>query len=256
MIRRIAIELLVAVMIGSVLGLLGPFESYRLAIGPRIAYWIFMIIAGLAIFRPTLVVSDWLAEETGLPRWASIGLAIGLGSLPMTLLVAWLFSGFDVSRAILFDGLPLLYGQVLLISLLTRAVYRAIFGEPAVQAVAAKPMPTPVEPVATLAASPSSFAARLPPGFGPLRALGGEDHYVRAYDDAGSALILIRLRDAIAELGGSIAGEQVHRSWWVARDAVAARKNDGRTTRLVLVNGLEVPVSRERVAELKSAVWF
>ena len=46
---------------------------------------------------------------------------------PMTLLVAWLFSGFDVSRALQLPDLPVLYGDVLLISLLTNGAYHFVF---------------------------------------------------------------------------------------------------------------------------------
>lgn len=255
MIRRIAIYLLVAVIIGAFLGLLGPFETYRFAVGLRMAYWIFMIIAGLAIFRPTLIASDWLAAETGMPRWAAGGVAITIGSLPMTLLVAWLFNGFNLARAIHSDVLPVFYGQVLLISLLTYSVYRTVLGDPA---VAESPVAPDVPPQSFQSpqSQPRSFEARLPPGFGELLALSSEDHYVRAHGHNGTVLILIRLRDAIDELGAAVPGEQVHRSWWVARAAVTGRKSQGRAVRLVLANSLEVPVARERVAGLKAAGWF
>ena len=78
---------------------------------------------------------------------------------------------------------------------------------------------------------------------------------MRAHTALGSELILLRMRDAVAELEG-IDGAQVHRSWWVARDAVEDVKRDGRNLRLVLPDGLEAPVSRTRVTELKEAGWF
>lgn len=258
--KRIAIELLVAVTVGSVLGLLGPFETYRLGIGPRLAYWIFMIVAGQAIFRPTLIASDWLAEESGMPRWAAASLAIAIGSLPMTLLVTWLFTGFDLSRALHFAGLPLIYGQVLLISILTYGVYRVMFPTDVVVSPALQvPVPrlvSDLEAPEVLLQSPSRLEARLPAGFGPLLALSSEDHYVRAHSEASTTLILIRLRDAIAELDSTIEGMQVHRSWWVARKAVTGHKRSDRALRLLLRNGLDVPVSRERIAVLKSNGWF
>ena len=60
-----------------------------------------------------------------------------------------------------------------------------------------------------------------------------EDHYVRAHTMLGSDLVLLRLRDAIAELDG-IEGAQVHRSWWVARDVVEGVEREGRKLRLLL----------------------
>ena len=99
------------------------------------------------------------------------------------------------------------------------------------------------------------LAGRLPPGFGPLLALKGEDHYVRAYAQDRDILILMRLRDAVAELDGMGEGMQVHRSWWVARAAIAEVQRDGRTLHLCLSNGTIVPVSRDAAARLKDARW-
>jgi hypothetical protein len=258
--RRIAIELLVAVIIGALLGLLGPFETYSLGLGPRMAYWIFMIVAGLAIFGPTVTASEWLAAEVNLPGWAAGAVAIAVGSLPMTLLVAWLFTGFDLARALRSQGLPVLYGQVLLISILTYSVYRTMFRNdvvlsPEPKVLDPQPAPDPLLSVTRQQGEPA-FSARLPTGFGPLLALSSEDHYVRAHSEASSTLILFRLRDAIAELDPELKGMQVHRSWWVAQQAVSGHKRSDRTLRLVLHNGLEVPVSRERIADLKASGWL
>lgn len=89
-----------------------------------------------------------------------------------------------------------------------------------------------------------------------MLALSSEDHYVRAHSETSTTLILIRLRDAIAELDPAVDGMQVHRSWWVAREAVTGQKRSDRTLRLVLHNGMEVPVSRERIADLKASGWL
>jgi DNA-binding LytR/AlgR family response regulator len=82
-----------------------------------------------------------------------------------------------------------------------------------------------------------------------------EDHYVRAHGPGTSALILLRMRDAEAELAG-VDGRRVHRSWWVARASVEKVLRDGRGYKLRLTNGLEAPVARDRVAALKAAGWI
>jgi DNA-binding LytR/AlgR family response regulator len=51
-------------------------------------------------------------------------------------------------------------------------------------------------------------------------------------------------------------GEQVHRSWWVARNAVASHYRQGRDLRLRLHGGLEVPVSRALAKQLRDADFF
>ena len=82
-----------------------------------------------------------------------------------------------------------------------------------------------------------------------------EDHYLRLHTSQGQDLILMRLADAVAELEG-IEGAQVHRSWWVAREAIAeARRGDGRAT-LTLKDGSEVPVSRTYAKLLRERGWI
>src|SRR6185437_6568612 len=86
---------------------------------------------------------------------------------------------------------------------------------------------------------------RLPPALGrDILALEAEDHYVRVHTAVGSTLVHSRLADAIAGLGG-VPGLRVHRSWWVARQAVRAARVERRRLSLLLVNGLPVPVSRQ-----------
>lgn len=88
-----------------------------------------------------------------------------------------------------------------------------------------------------------------------LLALASEDHYLRVYTDVGNAMILMRLSDAIAELGGAN-GAQTHRSWWVARDAVTkAARGDGKAV-LTLSDGTEAPVSRTYYRALSGQGWF
>ena len=79
-----------------------------------------------------------------------------------------------------------------------------------------------------------AFLTGCPPKWArDLIALEMEDHYVRAHTMLGSDLVLLRMRDAIAELEG-VEGAQVHRSWWVARDAVERVEREGRNVRLLL----------------------
>ena len=62
-------------------------------------------------------------------------------------------------------------------------------------------------------------------------------------------------RELVSELEG-IEGMQVHRSWWVARDAITdAKRGDGRA-RLTLKDGAEVPVSRTYASRLRDEGWI
>ncbi len=97
---------------------------------------------------------------------------------------------------------------------------------------------------------------RLPIGMrqADLWAIGSEGHYSRICTDAGDELVLIRLKDAIVE-ANPVEGLQVHRSWWVAKAAIGELRTGNSKTILVLKNGLEVPVSRSRRNDLRSAGW-
>ena len=120
----------------------------------------------------------------------------------------------------------------------------------------AAPPPDP-DPRRPPGAPPPKFLARLPAQLAgaELYAVEAEDHYLRLHTSLGQDLILMRLADAIAELEG-LEGAQTHRSWWVAKAAVAdAERMDGRAM-LTLKDGAEVPVSRGFAKALRAAGWF
>ena len=104
-------------------------------------------------------------------------------------------------------------------------------------------------------ASPPAFLARIPPHLGSvLLALQAEDHYLRVITDAGSALVLMRLADAIRELPPEN-GMQVHRSWWIAYEAAREIEKEAGRMNLRLPDGTQVPVSRTYQAAVKAARW-
>lgn len=114
-----------------------------------------------------------------------------------------------------------------------------------------------VRPSASAAAKPPKFLDRLPLKLrgAEVWAVEAEDHYLRLHTSKGQDLILMRLADAVAELEG-VEGAQVHRSWWVARDAIAdAERGDGRAV-LTLKDGSQVPVSRTYARTLRERNWI
>lgn len=113
----------------------------------------------------------------------------------------------------------------------------------------------PVTPIATEvpgAARPALMQRVRPERRGALLALKAEGHYLQVHTDAGSDLILCRLSDALLELGAD-EGAQVHRSWWVASRALSPQRH---RDRLVLVNGIEVPVSRSFRVQVRQRGWL
>lgn len=259
--RKLVIDLAVMVAIGVVMALIGPFGSFQASFPTRLAYWVGLGLAGYACYRPM----GWAVGRVGagldLPVWLLWGFACLVATVPMTLVVA----GIDrLPRGLPlpgFDVLATTYGYVLVVGSIVTLVFflieRASMAPAPASGVVTQPVPSPVAiPAATTpSAGQPRFLDRLPPHLGSdLIALEMEDHYVRAHTVLGSELILLRLRDALAELDG-IEGQQVHRSWWVARHAVEDVRRDGRNLRLVLPGGLEAPVARANVAVLKEQGW-
>ena len=80
-----------------------------------------------------------------------------------------------------------------------------------------------------------------------------ELHYLRVVTDRGSGLVLYNLADALAALPERD-GIQVHRSYWVAFDAIDSLQRRGRQGELVLHDGERVPVSRQRFQMVSEAL--
>lgn len=76
-----------------------------------------------------------------------------------------------------------------------------------------------------------------------IAALEAEDHYVRVHSVDGSELIHYRFTDAVREQQGC-EGLQVHRSFWVKKDAIDVMVRRGRSFDIVLKGGKRIPVGQ------------
>lgn len=247
--KQIAVELLVITGIGLILGLLGPFGTYAMPSAMRLAYWIIFIVIGYFIFRPISFVATWLSEVAPVPFPVSIGLALLVAGLPLTFMIGFMIDGFRWNGPMIAEGFSLLYVQVVAIGLGIFLLMQFLFRGEKPDSDQSPNMADAPHPV-------PAIIARLPAGFpNQILALGVEDHYVRVHTHDRSEMLLMRLADAINEMSG-MDGMQVHRSWWVAKDSIQKTKRDGRNLRLVLSNGLEIPVSRPNVAKLKQTGWI
>lgn len=269
--RVLGLEVLAMAGMGLAAALIGPFGTFADPLWLRLIRWELFALGGYVFFRPVLAGGEALAASSGLSRRLCIALACLLATLPTTLLVAWAQSGMHPARMTVGD-LADLYPDVLVIGIIATIILlllrrdRAVARSGVAPDFEAPPLPMAepiaIEPVATepdreaLADAPAPFLARLPPHLGPdLLAVENEDHYVRAHTALGSTLILMRMRDAVAELA-SVEGHRVHRGWWVARAAVAQVVRRDRAMALRLVNGLEVPVARNEVPAVRAAGWL
>jgi DNA-binding LytR/AlgR family response regulator len=163
----------------------------------------------------------------------------------MTFVVAWTMSFVQPGRIYTPQQLLALFWGVAAVQLLV--VYATTTTAPTADgAEAPGRAPALPEPAAEAipAAFPSALLKRLPPGIGSdIIALETEDHYLRVHAVGGSALILMRMADAVALLDPRL-GAQVHRRWWVAEGAVAGVRTEGQKLSLCLSNKTLVPVGR------------
>ena len=102
----------------------------------------------------------------------------------------------------------------------------------------------------------ATFQRRLPLEVrGPLVRIEAQDHYLNVVTQRGSALVLMRLGDAIDELPREN-GMQVHRSHWVALEAIDAHQRIKGRDFLAMRDGTQVPISRSYRAASKAAGLF
>jgi hypothetical protein len=113
------------------------------------------------------------------------------------------------------------------------------------------PLPTsPLDPGQT---PPPILARCAVPAGTRLLALTAQEHYTRVVTSAGAKLLLLRFSDAVRETA-PLSGLQVHRSHWVAIEAVTAFERNGREGQLTLSNGETIPVSRSYVRSLQAVM--
>ncbi|MBV8683140.1 MAG: LytTR family transcriptional regulator DNA-binding domain-containing protein [Caulobacteraceae bacterium] len=231
-------------IVGLVLAASGAFETGRLPLFTRFAYWIGLVAVGVLlarVIRELVVRSAWLC---GKPWLAASAIAL-MTSLLMTGVVG-------VSNALIL-GAPFIWGRIY-------AVFPDVIVVTAsltVLSILIRGGPSSQTHQAPEGAPPPRFLSRLPAKLSGavLFAVEAEDHYLRLHTSKGRDLILMRLSDALPELEG-IEGARTHRSWWVARSAVvSAERAEGRAT-LTLLDGTEAPVSRSYVKPLREAGWF
>lgn len=247
--------------VGLVLGLLGPFGTFdALPLGPRLAYWLAVVSANwilcdAAIRRMERLLPAGLAlRETAVPAAGAL-----IASLPATGIVRLANEAAGMNA----DSLRDLYWKVLLLCVAIglpfyvreiRAAAAPVAAEP-FRAEPEAPKPEPQTSPAAPAGDGSLFFARLQrPPVGRLLCLEMQDHYLAVHAEGGSDLVLCWMEDAARELGGL--GRRVHRSWWVAADAVAGVERDGARVALRLSDGRAVPVGRTYRAELRDAGWL
>ncbi|MBU6269383.1 MAG: LytTR family transcriptional regulator [Sphingomonadales bacterium] len=240
-----------------VVAFMGPFGTYGM--GPwldRFWHWWALMTGAWATMRPMMLGWRWLAWRTRLPASAIVFWGMVLAAIPLA--QVWRWSSPPQER--LLGGYAGLLSFTLLCAAAVGAVawwagkaeaYLAQFARPEASGAAAggdKAADAPA--LAADRTGQTRLRARLGQFDGPILALQSEDHYVRVHGEGHSELLLMRLRDAIVEMDG-VPGVQTHRSWWVARAAIAEAVTAGTKQEVRLVNGLSVPIARGAAERLR-----
>ena len=219
----------------------GPFGTYDLlGFAERLGFWL------------TVHAATWMIALAGIAlvsAWGGKDQPIGVFQTVLGCCLATPFIGLAVSTVkALFLGTRFTLETVLL-QMLEALPVAIIVGLVAYFFFKS----SRVEPAVPQPASPNRLMLRLPPQKrGVLQHLTMQDHYVEIVTAKGSELVLLRLADAIAEAGEG-AGLQIHRSHWVAFEAVAAvERQDGKAV-VVTSSGARLPVSRTYLPALKDA---
>lgn len=231
----------VLAVLGLVIGAMGPFGTFAMPVALRVLYWSAVVV--LTAAAGTFVAS--LIEAALDRRWHWLPAALVAGTIagiPITLIVVGInlvafgpaLQPLDIATLYLYC--TLIAAAVTVISALLRGGGAATEGAT-----------RPVE------AERPALLDRLPlPQRGRLLHLEVADHYVEVTTDRGKALLLLRLSDAIRETA-PVSGLQVHRSHWVALDAVRrVARQDGKPI-IELETGEVVPVSRTYLGAAREA---
>lgn len=221
--------------LGVILGISGPFDTYTvMGVVPRMMYWTFVVVltyctgslVSTLIHRALNKRSIWLALVVS---------TVAIGTVITGLLSLINLGVFGINP----KGVPDFFSLWAIVTLISAVVEIGLF-------VLRDPERSQATPSVPL-------MERLPfEKRGALVALSAEDHYVNVTTDRGSELILLRLSDAIKEVGPT-QGLQIHRSHWVALDQIRAVERLGERGEVVLVDETKRPISRGFMPAVRQA---
>lgn len=240
--QRGLLDLLLLAGFGLVLAELGPYRTLDAPHLVRTAYWL------LAVFGSGL--AGILVDRVVGPRirgfWLRIA-AVSLVITPPVTLYIYILNAVMLDLPRRWWLWPQLAWQVLVVMVLLMTL-RALLWRRVVETrtVVVPPLPE-AERNFRLRLSAKRRSAR-------LIAIEAEDHYVRVHTDAGSELVPMRFSDALEELERAY-GYRLHRSWWVAADAIESLRWTRGGGEARLTGGIVAPVSRSCAPVLKAAGW-
>lgn len=235
----------------------GPFGTYEaMDFWQRTVFWSLDILGGMAILVSILHVFYHSRLVAFIPSWPRFVMGVAVGALPTSAYITVLYGTIGVDLHIT-TPFPLLFVQVTLFSctllIVEFVLWPMLFGAsdaPPAPPAASPPLPPPSpEPqsVPLLSRLPAELRAA------EILSISMQDHYAEVTTTKGAALILMRLADALDLLDGC-PGLRIHRSHWVALDAVEGVEKAGRRTEVALSDGRRLPVGTTYLNAVQTAL--
>lgn len=237
------LPLIILAGVSLILALIGPFGTHAsLSMLERIGYWAIIAFGSYALGDLIGRLCDlWIGTNHKALYSLITGILIGLGVFLIVLALNAMLFGLHLQTGADWTSLASLNVTIIAISIIIVAVLT--FARDHVSGV----------PDSQPENQPPPLLSRIPlEKRAPLVSLSVEDHYVRIQTLKGQELVLMRMSDAIKEVGET-AGAQVHRSHWASFEQVTAVEKLGARTMLIMRQGSPIPVSRANLPKLKKA---
>ena len=222
--------------LGILRGISGPFDTLRIIpLAPlRVVYWLIVVAVTFATGSFASLLLHTVMKYRS--KWLNILISTCVIGIAVTIVLS-------VLNLIVFDIWPStwaeLLNQFIIVTLISAVVEVGSFAPGAGN-------PTQNENAVAL-------MQRLPwEKRGPLVSLSAEDHYVRVTTTNGTKLLLIRLSDAIKEVGDT-RSMQIHRSHWVALDQIQKVERSGDRGKGTIKDKSSCTIRRKYMPDIRAA---
>ena len=232
--------------VGFILGISGPFGTINvMPIVPRLSYWTGVVFTtyGLGLFID-IVLNRYLGGQATWLRLGVVSFVIGIVVTAfITVANLGVFGIWPETWGELLQRFGTVTGSALVVE--TGTFFLTPSEEDAPEA--------PAEEVEPSVPQIPPLVSRLPlEKRGGLISLSAENHYVNVTTTNGSELLLMRLSDAVREVGEE-PGLQIHRSHWVALAHIQNVTRRGDRGEMTLSDDTTRPISRSYMAAVRDA---
>ncbi len=232
---------------------LGPFGTYYdLSFVERIIFWAMAIFGCGVFFKYFFFNTIKHSYLSHLHIFTRLVIGAFLASFPATGLIYIIYKYF-MNSTIPLEMLPSRWFIVFIIGIAITSVHfwdLVLQNSKTTYYKDEAKILNPIEKDAGI----QQFLSRLPDDFNKnLVSLSMQDHYIKVVTDDAHTMLLMNFGDAIKELK-NYPGIQIHRSHWVANQAIKKIKKQGRSHFVELKCGARLPVSNGYIAIVSSKV--